>query len=73
MMSRTSSFEAPGAAKAQTAVDIPAAGAGEAARLARVSGTKMVFNPAPVSDEIVAAVLPHTDVPIVNRQEKEKM
>lgn len=75
-----------GTSNAQTAADVlaaadvlllqgevPADGAGEAARLARAAGTKVVFNPAPVSDDIVAAVLPHTDVLIVNRQEKEQV
>ncbi|MCB0997280.1 MAG: ribokinase [Acidimicrobiales bacterium] len=44
-------------------------GAGRAAEIARSKGTRVVFNPAPVVDEVVAAVLPLADVVIVNRQE----
>jgi len=51
--------------------EVGGAGAGRAAEIAAGAGTTVVFNPAPVDDEVVAAVLPYADVVILNEQEAD--
>lgn len=49
--------------------EVGGAGAARAAELASDAGTTVVFNPAPVVDDVVAAVMPFADVVIANRTE----
>ena len=48
--------------------EVPAAAARRAAEIAKASGTLVVFNPAPFND-VAAAVIPLSDVIVVNRNE----
>ncbi len=50
--------------------EVGAAGARRAALAARTGGTTVVFNPAPVDPFLVEAVIPLTDVLVVNRAEQ---
>ena len=50
--------------------EVGAAGARRAAQAARSGGTTVVFNPAPVDPFLVEAVVPLTDVLVVNRAEQ---
>ncbi len=50
--------------------EVGAAGAGRAAELAVATSTLVVFNPAPVADDVVAAVLPRASVVVMNEQEQ---
>ena len=50
--------------------EVGAAGARRAAQAARSGGTAVVFNPAPVDPFLVEAVMPLTDVLVMNRAEQ---
>lgn len=50
--------------------EVGAAGARRAAQAARSGGTAVVFNPAPVDPFLVEAVMPLTDVLVMNRTEQ---
>ncbi len=52
--------------------EVPAAAAFQAAQIAAATGTLVVFNPAPFND-VADAVIPLTDVLIVNRQEATEL
>jgi ribokinase len=52
--------------------EVPASAARRAAELARASGTRVVFNPAPFND-VAPVVIPFADVVIVNRQEAAEL
>lgn len=53
--------------------EVGAAGARRAAQAARSGGTTVVFNPAPVDPFLVEAVIPLTDVLVVNRAEQSQI
>ena len=53
--------------------EVGAAGARRAAQAARSGGTTVVFNPAPVDPFLVEAVVPLTDVLVVNRAEQAQI
>ncbi len=53
--------------------EVGAAGARRAAQAARSGGTAVVFNPAPVDPFLVEAVVPLTDVLLVNRAEQTQI
>ncbi len=53
--------------------EVGAAGARRAAQAARTGGTTVVFNPAPVDPFLVEAVVPLTDVLVVNRAEQTQI
>ena len=53
--------------------EVGAAGARRAAQAARSGGTIVVFNPAPVDPFLVEAVVPLTDVLVVNRAEQTQI
>ena len=53
--------------------EVGAAGARRAAQAARTGGTTVVFNPAPVDPFLVEAVVPLTDVLVVNRAEQAQI
>ena len=72
--------DADAAAKAIAAADVlllqgevGAAGARRAAQAARSGGTTVVFNPAPVDPFLVEALVPLTDVLVVNRAERAQV
>lgn len=53
--------------------EVGAAGARRAAQAARSGGTTVLFNPAPVDPFLVEAVVPLTDVLVVNRAEQTQV
>ena len=53
--------------------EVGAAGARHAAQAARTGGTTVVFNPAPVDPFLVEAVVPLTDVLVMNRAEQAQI
>ena len=53
--------------------EVGAAGARRAAQTARSASTAVVFNPAPVDPFLVEAVVPQTDVLVVNRAEQAQI
>ena len=53
--------------------EVGAAGARRAAQAARTGGTIVVFNPAPVDPFVVEAVVPLTDVLVMNRAEQAQI
>lgn len=53
--------------------EVGAAGARRAAQAARSGGTAVVFNPAPVDPFLVEAVVPLTDVLVMNRAEQAQV
>ena len=72
--------DAEGAAEVIAAADVlllqgevGAAGARRAAQAARSGGTAVLFNPAPVDPFLVEAVVPLTDVLVVNRAEQTQI
>ena len=50
--------------------EVGGAGAGRAAELAVAAGTKVIFNPAPVDETVVAHVLPHASLVVMNELEQ---
>jgi len=45
-------------------------GAGRAAQLAAAGDTAVVFNPAPVDDDVIRHVMPHVSIVVMNEQEQ---